>query len=150
MRPREGKTPMLMHSIRRFASALCVLAALAVPAFAQASFPTRPIRIGVPSRAGGHTNIVTRIVAQKMSEDFGQPVVVENRPGADTALGAVQVARAAPDGCTLLAAMDTTLVLNPATQTSLPYDPFRDFAAISLGAKNTSLLTVRADDGPKS
>jgi len=89
-------------------------------------------------------------VAQKMSEDFGQTVVVENRPGADTALGAVQVARAAPDGYTLLAAMDTTLVLNPATKTSLPYDPFKDFAAISLGAKNTSLLTVRADDGPKS
>jgi tripartite-type tricarboxylate transporter receptor subunit TctC len=85
-----------------------------------------------------------------MSENFGQPVVIENRPGADTALGAVQVARAAPDGYTLLAAMDTTLVMNPATKTSLPYDPFKDFAAISLGAKNTSLLTVRADDGPKS
>jgi len=85
-----------------------------------------------------------------MSEDFGQPVVVENRPGADTALGAVQVAKAAPDGYTLLAAMDTTLVMNPATKATLPYDPFKDFAAISLGAKNTSLLTVRAEDGPRT
>jgi tripartite-type tricarboxylate transporter receptor subunit TctC len=104
----------------------------------------------VPFPAGGPTDILARIVAQKMSEDFGQPVVVENRPGADTALGAVQVARAAPDGYTLLAAMDTTLVMNPATKASLPYDPFKDFAAISLGAKNTSLLTVRAEDGPRT
>src|SRR5215831_1468563 len=120
------------------------------PTLAQESFPNRPIRIVVPFPAGGPTDILSRIVAQKMSEDFGQPVVVENRPGADTALGAVQVAKAAPDGYTLLAAMDTTLVMNPATKTSLPYDPFKDFAAISLAAKNTSLLTVRADDGPKS
>jgi tripartite-type tricarboxylate transporter receptor subunit TctC len=128
---------------------LLALVALA-PAFGQETYPSRPIRIVVPFPAGGPTDILSRIVAQKMSEDFGQPVVVENRPGADTALGAVQVARAAPDGYTLLAAMDTTLVMNPATKTSLPYDPFRDFAAISLGAKNTSLLTVRAEDGPKT
>jgi len=130
---------------------LLALVSLAItPAVAQEPFPNRPIRIVVPFPAGGPTDILSRIVAQKMSEDFGQPVVVENRPGADTALGAVQVARAAPDGYTLLAAMDTTLVMNPATKTSLPYDPFKDFAAISLGAKNTSLLTVRAEDGPKT
>ena len=141
-----------MPSPLRLAAACLCAVALAAPAqaFAQGSFPSRPIRIVVPFPAGGPTDILSRIVAQKMSEDFGQPVVVENRPGADTALGAVQVARAAPDGYTLLAAMDTTLVLNPATKTSLPYDPFKDFAAISLGAKNTSLLTVRAEDGPKS
>jgi tripartite-type tricarboxylate transporter receptor subunit TctC len=129
---------------------LCSFSPLCAPAFAQETFPSRPIRIVVPFPAGGPTDILARIVAQKMSEDFGQPVVVENRPGADTALGAVQVARAAPDGYTLLAAMDTTLVMNPATKASLPYDPFKDFAAISLGAKNTSLLTVRAEDGPKT
>src|SRR5215471_14279574 len=132
---------------------LPLLALVALPLTASASaqdFPSRTIRIVVPFPAGGPTDILSRIVAQKMSEDFGQPVVVENRPGADTALGAVQVARAAPDGYTLLAAMDTTLVMNPATKASLPYDPFKDFAAISLGAKNTSLLTVRAEDGPKT
>jgi tripartite-type tricarboxylate transporter receptor subunit TctC len=75
--------------------------------------------------------------------------VVENRPGADTAIGAVQVAKAAPDGYTLLAAMDTTMVMNPATKASLPYNPFKDFATVTLAAKNTSLLMVRAD-GPKS
>jgi tripartite-type tricarboxylate transporter receptor subunit TctC len=114
------------------------------------SFPNRTIRIVVPFPAGGPTDILSRIVAQKMSEDWGQPVVVENRPGANTVIGAQQVAKAAPDGYTILAAMDTTLVLNPATTTSLPYDPFKDFAAITLAAKNTSLLMVRADDGPNS
>jgi tripartite-type tricarboxylate transporter receptor subunit TctC len=136
---------------RRMLLALASLCLLAVPpAAAQEAYPSRPIRIVVPFPAGGPTDILSRIVAQKMSEAFRQPVVVENRPGADTALGAVQVAKAAPDGYTLLAAMDTTLVMNPATKTNLPYDPFKDFAAITLAAKNTSLLTVRAQDGPKT
>jgi tripartite-type tricarboxylate transporter receptor subunit TctC len=139
---------MTMH--RR--SVLAGLAASAlVPMRAQAqSFPSRTIRIIVPFPAGGPTDIISRVIAQKMSEDWGQPVVVENRPGADTAIGAVQVAKAAPDGYTLLAAMDTTMVMNPATKTNLPYDPFKDFAAVTLAAKNTSLLTVRASDGPKT
>jgi tripartite-type tricarboxylate transporter receptor subunit TctC len=126
---------------------------LVVPAAAQdaSTFPSRPIRIIVPFPAGGPTDINARIIAQKMSEDFKQPVVIENRPGGNTAIGAQAVAKAEPDGYTLLAAMDTTLVMNPATATApLSYDPFRDFAAITLTAKNTSLLTVRAADGPAS
>ena len=118
-------------------------------AYAQ-TYPSRTIRIIVPFPAGGPTDIVSRVIAQKMSEDWGQPVVVENRPGADTVIGAMQVAKAAPDGYTLLAAMDTTMVMNPATKTNLPYDPFKDFTSITLAAKNTSLLTVRAEDGPKT
>src|SRR4051812_20875309 len=99
MTPRDGRPsmPTFMRSIRRIAAAmLCALAALHEPAFAQ-DFPARTIRIVVPFPAGGPTDILSRIVGQKMSEGFGQPVVIENRPGADTALGAVQVARAAPD-----------------------------------------------------
>jgi tripartite-type tricarboxylate transporter receptor subunit TctC len=145
---------MTTHPITRRLALASLVASLGVlalsPAAAQETFPSRPIRIVVPFPAGGPTDILSRIVAQKMSEAWGQPVVVENRPGADTALGAVQVAKAAPDGYTLLAAMDTTLVMNPATKTSLPYDPFKDFASITLAAKNTSLLTVRAADGPKT
>jgi tripartite-type tricarboxylate transporter receptor subunit TctC len=114
------------------------------------AFPSRPIRIIVPFPAGGPTDIVSRVVAQRMTEDWGQPVLIENRPGANTVIGAQQVARAAPDGYTLLAAMDTTLVMNPAAIKNLPYDPFRDFASVTLIAKNTSLLTVRADGGPKT
>jgi tripartite-type tricarboxylate transporter receptor subunit TctC len=132
----------------------CVMAigAFIGPAAAQKTrnFPNRTVRIVVPFPAGGPTDILSRVIAQRMSDDWGQAVVVENRPGGDTVLGAQLVARAAPDGYTLLAAMDTTLVMNLATKTNLPYDPYKDFAYISLASKNTSLLTVRAADGAKS
>jgi tripartite-type tricarboxylate transporter receptor subunit TctC len=128
-----------------------MLVAISAAAQDASTFPSRPIRIIVPFPAGGPTDINARIIAQKMSEDFKQPVVIENRPGGNTAIGAQAVAKAEPDGYTLLAAMDTTLVMNPATATApLSYDPFRDFATITLTAKNTSLLTVRAADGPSS
>jgi tripartite-type tricarboxylate transporter receptor subunit TctC len=134
-----------------------VVAWTSLPAAAQtdpaASFPNRAIRIVVPFPAGGPTDINARILAQKMSEDWKQPVVIENRPGANTAIGAQMVAKAEPDGYTLLAAMDSTMVMNPAAATAaapLTYDPFKDFAPITITAKNTSLLTVRAADGPKT
>jgi tripartite-type tricarboxylate transporter receptor subunit TctC len=123
------------------------------PASAQnaaANFPNRPIKIVVPFPAGGPTDVNMRIIGQKLSENLGQGVVIENRPGANTGIAAQMVARSAPDGYTLLAAMDTTLVMNPATGVSMTYDPFKDFAPITLTAKNTSLLTVRAEDGPKT
>ena len=137
----------------RTLAALVLLAAAVIPAAAQndaASFPNRPIRIVVPFPAGGPTDINIRIIAQKMSENWSQGVVIENRPGANTGIGAQMVAKSAPDGYTLLAAMDTTLVMNPATGVGMTYDPFKDFAAVTLTAKNTSLLTVRASDGPKT
>jgi tripartite-type tricarboxylate transporter receptor subunit TctC len=117
---------------------------------AAASFPNRPIRIVVPFPAGGPTDVNMRILGQKLSENLGQGVVIENRPGANTGIAAQAVARSAPDGYTLLAAMDTTLVMNPATGVSMNYDPFKDFATVTMTAKNTSLLTVRAADGPKT
>jgi tripartite-type tricarboxylate transporter receptor subunit TctC len=120
------------------------------PAMAQAEFPNRPVRIVVPFPAGGPTDINMRILGQKLSEIWGQGVVIENRPGANTGIAAQMVAKSAPDGYTLLAAMDTTLVMNPATGTPMSYDPFKDFSAITLTAKNTSLLLVRASDGPKT
>jgi len=137
------------------AAAFLALAAGLGPAAAQADraapFPTRAVKIIVPFPAGGPTDVNIRIIAQRMGEDWKQPVVIENRPGANTAIGAQAVARAEPDGYTLLAAMDSTLVMNPAAATApLSYDPFRDFAAITMTAKNTSLLTVRASDGPHS
>jgi tripartite-type tricarboxylate transporter receptor subunit TctC len=115
-----------------------------------ANFPNRPVKIVVPFPAGGPTDVNMRILGQKLSALWNQGVVIENRPGANTGIGAQFVAKSAPDGYTLLAAMDTTLVMNPATSASMNYDPFKDFAAITLTAKNTSLLTVRASDGPKT
>src|SRR5262249_8767425 len=147
----RGRSAQHARSPMRALFAALLAAFTVTPAAAQdaaQTFPSRAIRIVVPFPAGGPTDINARIIAQRMSEDWKQPVVIENRPGANTAIGAQMVAKAEPDGYTLLAAMDTTLVMNPATATvPLSYDPFKDFAAITLTAKNTSLLTVRAE-GP--
>src|SRR5262249_51868782 len=96
--------------------ALAIVSALVMgPAAAQerpAAFPSRSLKIVVPFPAGGPSDVLTRMIGQRMSEDWSQPVVVENRPGANTVLGAQQVARAAPDGYTLLMAIDSTLTMN--------------------------------------
>jgi tripartite-type tricarboxylate transporter receptor subunit TctC len=115
-----------------------------------ATYPNRPVRIIVPFPAGGPTDILARVVAQRLSEVWGQGVVIENQPGANTAIAAARVAKMPADGYTLLAVMDVTMVLNPVTNKTLSYDPLKDFAPITLASKNTSLLSVRADDGPTS
>ena len=114
------------------------------------TYPNRTVRLVVPFPAGGPTDILSRVVAQRLSEVWGQPVVIENQPGANTAIAAARVAKMPADGYTLLAAMDVTMVLNPITTKNLSYDPLKDFALITLGSKNTSLLSVRAEDGPKT
>jgi tripartite-type tricarboxylate transporter receptor subunit TctC len=113
-------------------------------------FPNRTIRIIVPFPAGGPADIVSRLIGQKMSEDWGQPVVVENRPGANTVIAAQAVAKAAPDGYTLLMAIDSTLTMNQFLYRTPPYDPLTDFAPITLTTKSMSLLAVSAATGPKS
>ena len=113
------------------------------------TFPNRPIHIVVPFPAGGPADLVSRLIGQKMTEAWGQPVIIDNRPGANTIIGAQAVARAAPDGYTLLMAIDSTLVMNQFMHKSLPYDPFNDFAPITLTTKTVSVLAVRAD-GPRT
>lgn len=114
------------------------------------TYPNRTVRIVVPFPAGGPTDILARVLGQRLSEVWGQWVVIENQPGANTAIAAARVAKMPPDGYTMLAAMDVTMVLNPVTGSNLSYDPLKDFAPITLAAKNTSLLSVRAEDGPKT
>jgi tripartite-type tricarboxylate transporter receptor subunit TctC len=130
---------------------LAVLAIWAGAAVAQeaSSFPTRPIHIIVPFPAGGPSDIVARVIGQKMSEDWGQPVVIDNRPGANTIIGAQAAAKAAPDGYTLFMAIDSTLVMNQFLYKSLPYDPVNDFVPITPTAKTISVLAVSAS-GPKT
>jgi tripartite-type tricarboxylate transporter receptor subunit TctC len=141
-----------MHAKRLVAFGL-LLAAGAAPAAAQdadaKNFPNRAIRIVVPFPPGGPADIIARFVGARMSERWSQPVVIENRPGANTAIGAHAVAKAPPDGYTLLAGMDTTMVVNPLLTANLPYDPARDFAPVTLLTRNMSLLVVRSD-GPAS
>src|SRR5262249_3762467 len=122
--------------------------AIAVAAAQETSYPNRAVRIVVPFPAGGPTDILARVIAQRLSEVWGHPVVIENQPGANTAIAAARVAKMPPDGYTLLAAMDVTMVLNPIATSNLSYDPLKDFAPITLASMNTSLLSVRADDGP--
>jgi tripartite-type tricarboxylate transporter receptor subunit TctC len=134
--------------------ALALLSALATsPTTAQEradAFPTRAIKIVVPFPAGGPSDVLARMIGQKMSEDWGQPVVIENRPGAKTVLGAQQVAKAAPDGYTLLMAIDSTLTMNQYLYRAPPYDPFNDFAPITLTAKTMQLLIVNAASDVKT
>jgi tripartite-type tricarboxylate transporter receptor subunit TctC len=125
--------------------AIVVLSVLGIaPAAAQQAYPTRPIHIVVPFPAGGPSDVLTRLLGERMSEDFRQPVVVDNRPGANTVIGAELVAKAAPDGYTLLMAIDSTLVMNQYLYSHLPYDPIKDFAPVSLAAKNVGWLVVNA------
>src|SRR5438874_10111642 len=114
------------------------------------NFPNRSIKIVVPFPAGGPSDVLARMIGAKMGEDWGQPIVVENRPGANTVLAAQQVAKAAPDGYTLLMAIDSTLTMNQYLYRTPPYDPFNDFAPITLTAKTMQLLIVNAGSDVKT
>lgn len=105
------------------------LLAFAAGAVAQ-QYPGRPVRVVVPFPAGGPTDVLTRVVAQKLAERWRQPVIVENKPGAGGAIGSDFVAKSAPDGYTLLMATSSTHSIGPALQ-KLPYDPQKDFAPIA-------------------
>ena len=124
----EGRSPTeVVVWIKPADVTLCFIAP--VRAQDDDDYPRRPIHIIVPFPAGGPTDILSRIVGQEMSASWGQAVVIENRPGADTAIGAEVVAKADPDGYTLLAAMDSTMVLNPLMKKDLPYDPLTRLSA---------------------
>jgi tripartite-type tricarboxylate transporter receptor subunit TctC len=127
---------------RLAAAAGCLL--MAASAAAQ-TYPTRQIRLVVPFAAGGPADLLARVIAEEMSKDFGQQVFVDNRPGANTIIGAELVAKADPDGYTLLMAIDGTLVMNPFLYSKLSYDPFKDFAPVTLVALVPSVLEANND-----
>jgi tripartite-type tricarboxylate transporter receptor subunit TctC len=114
-----------------FLPLLVVLTGMSLPAGAQ-SYPSRPISIIVPYPAGGVTDTLVRLVAERMREQLGQPVLTENMSGGSGTIGAARVARAAPDGYTLLLGNSEAFVLTPATMSSLPYDPVKAFAPIAM------------------
>jgi tripartite-type tricarboxylate transporter receptor subunit TctC len=134
-----------MNPLRFAAAALAfmVLVPALVPASAGAqAYPNKPIRLMVPFPPGGSTDIVARIVAQKLGAQLGQSLVIENRGGAGGTLGTAVVAKAAPDGYSLVVGTTSTHVVAPSVYQKLDYDPVRDFAPISLVAVTPYLLVV--------
>ena len=138
-----------MAWVRLLLAALALSALWPLSASAQATaetdaaaYPSRPIRIIVPFPAGGPSDVLARIIGQQLTEDWKQPVLVENRVGANTVIGAQAVASAPGDGYTLLMAIDSTLTMNQFLYKSLPYDPLRDFVPITTVAKTVVLLMV--------
>jgi tripartite-type tricarboxylate transporter receptor subunit TctC len=125
------------------ACAVALLASVgAVDAVQAQTYPARAITLVVPFAPGGPADFLGRVIGQKLGEEFRQHVVVENRSGANTIIAAQQVAKAAPDGYTLLMAIDGTLVMNPFLYSKLPYDPFKQFEPVSLIAQVPSSLTA--------
>ncbi len=116
------------------------LAALATAALAQ--YPTRPVRLLVPIPPGGGPDIVGRLVAAKLADSFGQPVIVENRVGGNGSIAGDVVAKATPDGYTLLLGMDTLLTVNPHLYGKMPFDPLRDLAPVASLVSNGFFLAV--------
>jgi tripartite-type tricarboxylate transporter receptor subunit TctC len=117
-------------------------ALLALPAAAQERYPSRPIRLVVPFAAGSATDLRARLFSERISADWGQPVIVDNRGGANGFLAAEAVARAQPDGHTLLFTSNTTHGSNPALFRRLPYDPIKDFEPVALLGVSTMLVVV--------
>jgi len=137
---------MKMLGLLGVAVALCLAIGLSPAA---AEYPDHPVKVVVPFAAGGPTDVMARLVAQKLSEALKQQFYVENRPGAGGNIGMAEVARAKPDGYTLLVA-SSSYVVNPSLYAKAPYDPYKDFAPITLAAASPNILVVNASFPAKS
>ncbi len=130
-----------IRSYLRPIAAVAVLAGAAASGVACAqTYPTKPIRFVVPFAPGGTTDILARLIAQRLAEPIGQSVVIDNRPGANGAVGSEIVAKSPPDGHTIIMGYLGSLAINPNLYAKLPYDALRDFAPISLAASTTQAI----------
>ncbi len=119
-----------------------LLALAAAGAFAQSAYPEKPVRLVVPFPPGGTVDLIARMIAERLGAGLGQPVVIDNRAGAGGAIGAEAVARAAPDGYSLLMGTGSTHGTNPAVNKKLPYDPVKDFTPIVMLARTPYILVA--------
>lgn len=130
--------------------ALCLAWLSGAAGAAQVQYPTKPIRLIVPFPPGGTTDVVARVIAQKLTENWSQQVVVDNRPGAGGIIGTELAAKAPADGYTLLLGSITTHAVNPSLYKKLPFDPLRDFAPVSLAVSTPQVLVVHPSVAAKS
>jgi tripartite-type tricarboxylate transporter receptor subunit TctC len=130
-----------------FSFAVIVATCITISTVDAQTYPTKPLRFIVPFAPGGGTDITGRLIAQKLSEALGKPVVVDNRGGAGGVIGADLVAKAVPDGYTLLLGSPGPLTINPNLQLKMPYDTLRDFAPVSLATISPFMLTVHPSVG---
>ncbi len=128
--------------LRRRLLAATAAALLPFPLFAQTAWPAKPVRIVVPFAAGGTTDILARALAPELSRVFGQPFIIENKPGAGGNVGADNVAKSAPDGYSLLMGTVGTHAINPALYPKMPYDHVKDFVPITLVASVPNVLVM--------
>jgi tripartite-type tricarboxylate transporter receptor subunit TctC len=152
------QTEDLMQRTRCIALAIAVfsvasgltLGASTLQAAAQDSYPSKPIRLVVTTAAGGALDLVARTVAERLSESMGQPLIIENLPAGNGSIAAGQVAKANPDGYTIMMSVDSTLTVNPHLYRNLPYDPFKDFAPVSVITQLPLVLVTGASSEAKT
>jgi tripartite-type tricarboxylate transporter receptor subunit TctC len=123
----------------------CVGLAGAPAIAAESDFPTRPVTLVIPFPPGGATDVLGRVIGQRLGKELGQPVVIDNRAGAGTIIGATYVSKAAPDGYTLLVSSGTTFTVNPAIRSNLPYDPVKSFDPIGIAGRTGLILLANKD-----
>ncbi len=142
---------MLMITLRKVMQGVLLTGGVVAAAISSGqSYPTKPIRFIVPQAAGGSTDILSRTVGQKLSEAFGQPVVMDNRPGANGIVGTEMVAKAPADGYTLVAGGTSTVAINSSLYSKIPYDPIKDFTPVVNLAYSTSVLVVHPSVAAKT
>src|SRR6185369_7978463 len=135
----------------RFCTALLTsaLAAFSLAAAAQDNYPNKPIRVVIGYSAGGGNDIIVRVMTPEMSKSLGQPVIVENKPGAQSIIAAEYSAKQPADGYTIFMGPSGPMTINPATYSKLPYDPQKDFVPVSM-ISTFPLIAVVSASGPKT
>jgi tripartite-type tricarboxylate transporter receptor subunit TctC len=136
--------------LMKLAAGAAIMLGLMLGSASAQDFPTRPVKIVIAFPAGGPTDFVGRIMADKMKELLGQPVLIENKGGAGGVIGADYVAKSDPDGYTLFLTTVGAVAITPHIRDNMPYNATKDFAGISLVARNTTVMVVRSEDTVKS
>ncbi|PLC04281.1 ABC transporter substrate-binding protein [Variovorax sp. RO1] len=134
-----------LFALAGIALASCLGLASLTASAAEPVFPSRPVTLVIPFPPGGATDVNGRIIGQRLSKELGQPVVIENRAGAGTIIGASYVSKAVPDGYTLLVSSGTTFTVNPAIRPNLPYDPVKSFEPIGIAGRLALILLANSE-----